>query len=183
MATEDKIRALVQSNPRQLSYEEYKRIADCLATYPDGARFLSFSTGRDVKLWLDINAKGVNVFCEHDQKWVDFTQAENPAAAVYKVAYKTRLDGDWYDGDLRIDGFPESLANEAWDVVFVDGPPGYNPSTPGRFQSIWQASKLNASHVFVHDCNRIVEQTCCNKWLAPKYPNKVAFDRTWHYFA
>ena len=32
---------------------------------------------------------------------------------------------------------PDYVKNTVWDVVFVDGPRGYNDKVPGRMQSIY----------------------------------------------
>ena len=60
---------------------------------------------------------------------------------------------------------PDYIKNTVWDVVFVDGPRGYNDKVPGRMQSIYAASKLKARHVLVHDCDREVEETYFKQYL------------------
>ena len=67
---------------------------------------------------------------------------------------------------------PREVMETPWDVIFVDAPEGYDMSfemtQPGRMQSIYMASILGQkglSHVFVHDCDRPVEQVYCTRFL------------------
>ena len=54
---------------------------------------------------------------------------------------------------------PDKLSAEKWDIILVDAPAGYAEETPGRMKSIYMASQLikSGGDVFVHDCNREVE--------------------------
>ena len=89
------------------------------------------------------------------------------------VNYNTRIT-DWktlleYPSllDMTLPGYVEE---EEWDVIFVDAPGGWNDQTPGRMKSIYLSSRLvkNSYDIFVHDCNREVEDIYCNKYLKKK---------------
>ena len=56
---------------------------------------------------------------------------------------------------------PQQVLDTTWDVIFVDGPPGNKKRSHGRMQSIYTAYKLanKNTEIFVHDCNRPVEDT------------------------
>ena len=182
------VRDLVASNPGQLSAPEYMAIVEALQVLGP-CNFLSFSTGRDVALWLRVNAGGRSVFLEHDPHWARVTQAAHPDARVHLVQYWTRVFAAdtllaHLDASLDMKDLPEEVRATPWDVVFVDGPTGWHgPDCPGRFQSIWEAAKCtSARHVFVHDCDRRVEAAMCTALLGPPLwtqPSKVG--RLWHY--
>eukprot|EP01083_Nonionella_stella_P313711 1127384_1 len=90
----------------------------------------------------------------------------------------TELKKVKYDDDNT-----KNVNNIAWRVILVDAPEGYNPSTPGRMQSMYVTYNLVRSslqyqldafnkhkdsnsiskddivvHVFVHDTNRMESQ-------------------------
>ena len=62
---------------------------------------------------------------------------------------------------------PKNVEREEWDVILVDAPAGLNDQSPGRMKSIFLSSRLvkNSGDVFVHDCNREVEDIYCNNFL------------------
>jgi hypothetical protein len=69
---------------------------------------------------------------------------------------------------------PAHVAAARYDVILVDGPggdPGHLLRTgvepPGTMQSVATAAKLFAPRgiVFVHDCDREVEQALASHWL------------------
>ena len=182
-AFSEDIKRLVSENPGQMIVSEYTRIANILERLQP-CNFLSFSTGKDVPLWTSIN-KGTNVFLEHDERWVEKTRELCPDARVHKITYTTVIKrANEYYADpslLKIMDLPEYIRETAWDVIFIDGPTGFNEYCPGRFQSIWESSKLGAKHVFIHDINRMVEKTCADKFLA-HYKNSIVIDRLLHLY-
>jgi len=170
---------LTTYNVGQLSYKEYEIIAKTLLDM-SCCNFLSFSTGKDVPLWLKINNSGKNVFLEHDNYWVTKTKELCPSAIVHKVTYNTMIKNavHYYTDprSLTIVNLPGYIRDTDWDIIFIDGPTGYNSECPGRFQSIWEASKFNAKHVFIHDIDRTVEKTCANLFFS-SYEKRTQIDR------
>jgi 23S rRNA G2069 N7-methylase RlmK/C1962 C5-methylase RlmI len=66
------------------------------------------------------------------------------------------------------------VSSRRWDVIVIDGPAGHDNhekytgrEAPGRMKSIYMASKLVApgGFVFVHDCDRLVEQQYAARYL------------------
>ncbi|MBF0463258.1 MAG: glycosyltransferase [Magnetococcales bacterium] len=160
------IRDIVKGNPYQLSFEEYKYIAQRLVRAAP-CNFLIFGCGRDSGLWKGLNPRGRTVFLEHDQKWLDDAR-EKFAVEGYLVHYETRLK-EW---DTLLDQYtagknpfrfklPESCQDVSWDMILVDAPPGYGWELPGRMESIHAAFLLAKERrgvdVFIHDCNRKIE--------------------------
>ena len=62
---------------------------------------------------------------------------------------------------------PGDVLEKKWDIILVDAPGGWNDETPGRMQSIYMSSKLikTKGEIFVHDCEREIEDIYCNKYL------------------
>jgi hypothetical protein len=86
------------------------------------------------------------------------------------VNYNTRVN-DWnmllktpFLLDMTL---PYNVEKEEWDVIVVDAPAGWNDHDPGRMKSIFHSSKLikKSGDIFIHDCNREVEDIYCNKFL------------------
>ena len=92
----------------------------------------------------------------------------NPEINVIKVGYTTRMK-NWEKllnkKDRLMMKLPDYIKSTVWDVVFVDGPRGYNDKVPGRMQSIYVASRLRVNHILVHDCDREVEETYFKQYL------------------
>jgi glucuronoxylan 4-O-methyltransferase len=62
---------------------------------------------------------------------------------------------------------PDEVGSREWDIILVDGPRGWRDDQPGRMKSIFAASRLigRPGDVFVHDCERAVENVYSNKFL------------------
>lgn len=184
---DDTITAILERDDHQLSRREYRYIADLLASR-GGCNFLVFGVGHDSQLWLQANRMGRTVFLESSFFWSQQIKWQHPDIDVRGVSYRTRRQ-HWRDllegpvEKLRLE-LPGDVDATRWDVIFVDGPAGYNDSCPGRMKSIYTAAALGArsrkAHVLVHDCNRQVERRFCDAFLGKS--NLVrGFDRTRHY--
>src|SRR5690606_8636165 len=91
-------------------------------------------------------------------------------AQVHLVQYGTQrrfwralLD----DEDRLAMDLPHDVFARHWDVIIVDAPAGFDDTTPGRMKSIYAASRLArpGTRVFVHDCERPVEDAFTSKYL------------------
>ncbi len=62
---------------------------------------------------------------------------------------------------------PGNIENVSWDIIIVDAPGGWNDQLPGRMKSIYAASRLvsDIGDVFVHDCNRTIEDVYTRTFL------------------
>jgi glucuronoxylan 4-O-methyltransferase len=126
-----------------------------------GGSLLVFGCGNDSLLWERVNSAGRTVFIEHHPQWAADVSATIRSDVVL-VSYWTQR-AQWaelLDQPERLGmDLPSTVRNHKWDVVFVDGPTGFDDDTPGRMQSIVEASRLVSAGgmVFVHDCERPVE--------------------------
>ncbi|MBK8265468.1 MAG: hypothetical protein IPK80_29590 [Nannocystis sp.] len=162
-AIEAQLAALVASNPGQGSIEEYRAIWSVIAARCP-CDLLVFGVGRDSALWLAANAGGRTVFIEHEAEWIAETRRRLPTATIAAVRYTTRARWwRWYllrPARLWLRDLPPEVAERRWQVIFVDSPQGYRPSTPGRMMSIFSAARLAApgADVLVHDTDRTIER-------------------------
>jgi len=164
---------LVASNPGQMSCDEYAAIAGEIQMRGP-CSLLVFGLGKDTQLWVDVNRNGKTAFLEHDPRWLRWPMSiERPPIEVARVEYKTKVrdmellrQADPADLAMLL---PERIRERQWGVIIVDAPPGQSLACPGRFQSIYEASRLAAPDacVFVHDIDRPVE-----KWFSTRFLGK-----------
>jgi len=133
-------------------------------------RLLVFGLGRDSLLWARVNHGGTTVFIEDDATWLHEVLREYRGLKAFMVDYLTRRD-EWrelLDSPERLAmRLPDEVEHHTWDVVLVDAPAGFNDSNPGRMKSIALSLRLagSAADVFVHDCDRPLEQAYCDRFL------------------
>lgn len=133
-------------------------------------RFLIFGLGNDSLFWSKLNRRGLTVFVEDSPAWLTGVTDKYPHIKAFLVDYETKRT-QWEtlleSPDTLNMVLPGSISDRAWDVILVDGPEGYDDSTPGRMKSIFVASRLAArrGHIFVHDCDRKIEQVYADRFL------------------
>jgi glucuronoxylan 4-O-methyltransferase len=156
-------------NGIQLSTEQLKVICATIKRKAP-CKLLVFGLGNDSLLWASINRGGVTVFLEDDKDWFQRITKRSKDIKAFLINYDTKRK-DWKmfleDTSLLNMTLPNDLGKEEWEVIFVDAPAGWNDENPGRMKSIFLSSKLvkNTGDIFVHDCNREVEDIYCNKFL------------------
>ena len=177
-----------KNNNGQLSLSERLYMAEILSAR-NGCNCLIFGVGNDTRLWMKINQGGRTVFLEDDMHWLNIAQKKVPESEIHYVYYGTRR-GQWKDlldnpdrSCLKMH-LPDKVINTTWNVIIVDAPTGYSDSSIGRMKSIFTASQLaqNGSvvDIFVHDCDRVIEDTYSTTFLGAE--NLVmAVDRLRHY--
>lgn len=155
---------------------------------------LVFGLGAESPLWLALNHGGRTVYLDENEFYVKYLEPRHPGLEAYDVSYTTKVR-DFRDllaaaqksraaecrpvqnllfseCRLAINDLPNELYDVAWDVVLVDGPSGWNPSSPGRMPSIFTTAVLARSgakgrptDVLVHDFNFEVEQVLSKEFL------------------
>lgn len=154
-----------------MSGDEMLAVTDAIRSMPV-CRLLVFGVGHDSRYWTSCNRQGPTVFLEHDREWAQKIAPEIASALIVDVRYAYRRS-EWrtlLDSPDRLSlTLPPEVSGVAWDVVLVDGPTGMRPDQHGRMQSIHAAVRLvrPGGHVFVHDCDREVEQAYCDRFLGP----------------
>jgi len=133
-------------------------------------KLLVFGLGNDSLFWLGLNQGGVTVFLEDNLEWFHRITKRSKKITAFMVKYDTRLC-DWRSliespASLNM-ALPRQVTDVSWDVVLVDAPEGWRARSPGRMKSIYLTSRLvsEPADVFVHDCNRVIEDAHCSKYL------------------
>lgn len=152
-----------------LEVEELRPIVEAVRKQPGGS-LLVFGCGHDSVFWEKVNRRGHTVFLEDDPVWAERARARLRRAHVHVVRYGTQrrswreLLGD--ENRLSME-LPGDVLARHWDVILVDAPAGFDDTTPGRMKSIYAASRLAGpgTRVFVHDCERPVENAFTSKYL------------------
>jgi uncharacterized protein (TIGR01627 family) len=156
-------------NEIQLSVEQLKVIAMTVKRKAP-CKLLIFGLGYDSVFWFKLNRGGVTIFLEDNKDWFQKITKKSSYLIAFLVNYNTKR-ADWqmllkYPSLLDMT-LPNNVEKEEWDIILVDGPDGWNDQTPGRMKSIYLASRLvkNLGDIFVHDCNREVEDIYSNKFI------------------
>ncbi len=156
----------------QLSAHELMTVITEIGRRPGGS-LLVFGVGHDSALWEHVNASGMTAFVESDPRWAQQAQSRLTRSSVHLTSYTTRVER-WRElldrpADLNL-SLPPEVRSRQWDVIVVDGPPGYSRGQPGRMSSIYEASRLVApgGRVFVHDVEREPEAAFASRYLGDR---------------
>ncbi len=164
-----------------LHANEVEAIVDAVTARPGGS-FLVFGCGNDSRFWEQVNRDGTTAFLEDHPQWAEDVASKLTRADVHVVTYGTTR-AQWRelldDPTSLTMTLPPAVRDRRWDVVFVDGPAGFDDETPGRMKSIYEAARLVApgGRVFVHDCEREVEDAYTARYLGEE---RVAVEITGH---
>ena len=165
---DDIMNQIKKTGDLQMEKYEYAFICNVVESIPN-CNFLIFGTGRDSKLWLEVNKNNKTVFLEPDKKWADYAKEQNPLIDVRHVKYETKPDDylnmffEFKSTNImkNIPKLPKDVIDTNWDVILIDSPVGY---INGRMSSIFISHLLSNSdfnkkncHVFLHDCERKIE--------------------------
>ncbi|PKA65839.1 Protein IRX15-LIKE [Apostasia shenzhenica] len=184
--------AALSAAPGRMSDGDLRSIAGVLRRRAP-CKLLCFGLGPESLLWRALNHGGRTVFVDESQYYIAHYEERHPGLEGYDVAYTTKVSDlqellagarDAVAGDCRpvqnllfsdcrlgINDLPNHLYDVAWDVILVDGPRGYSPTSPGRMSAIFTAAVLARStgagptDVLVHDYDREAERICSEEFL------------------
>eukprot|EP00250_Pteridium_aquilinum_P017199 c23505_g1_i1 orf=483-1388(-) len=170
--------------------------------------FLIFGLGYDSLLWQTLNHGGNTVFLEEDANWIAEMQRSNPDVRAIQVNYTTQVsesaellsyarrekeicspatDLQRSECKLAINGLPEEIYREKWDVVMIDAPRGYFEEAPGRMSAIFSSAvmakgrgKKESTHIMLHDVDRSVEKDFSMEFFCSKNLIEGA-GKLWHF--
>ena len=158
-----------RSNNIQLSVEQLKYISMAVKEKAP-CKLLIFGLGNDSVFWFKLNRGGVTIFLEDNKDWLQRITKRSKYLTAFLVNYNTQVN-DWkmlLESPSLLDmDVPNNVEKEEWNFILVDAPHGFNDQSPGRMKSIYLSSRLikNSGDIFVHDCDREVEDNYCNNFL------------------
>jgi Polysaccharide biosynthesis len=146
----------------QLSQFQAQLVGSAIRSRAPRCRFLVFGVGHDSALWLSLNRDGETLFVESSMEWAKAIADNIPEISIFLFSDQTFTVANSLhlcEADLKNFPPPKEIADQLWDVILVDGPPGHSPQDPGRALSIYWASLLarHSTHVFVDDYERELE--------------------------
>jgi len=156
-------------NKIQLSAEQLLAVSEAVKRKAP-CKLLVFGLGNDSAFWAYLNRDGVTVFLEDNRNWFEEITGKSKKIKAFLIDYNTKRK-DWRtylnNPSLLSMPLPDDVEKEQWDVILVDAPAAYQDENSGRMKSIFLSSKLigNSGDIFVHDCDREVEDVYCNKFL------------------
>ncbi|KAK8512983.1 hypothetical protein V6N13_090275 [Hibiscus sabdariffa] len=159
--------------------------------------FLVFGLGHDSLMWSSLNYGGRTVFLEEDEAWIEQIRHRFPMLESYHVTYDSKVnqaenlmdvgrghecmtiaDPKHSTCQLALKSLPSEVYETKWDLIMVDAPTGYHEDAPGRMTAIYTAGMIarnkekDETDVFVHDVNRVVEDTFSMAFLCEGYMKK-----------
>jgi hypothetical protein len=138
--------------------------------YEKDKKMLIFGLGYDSNLWYNLTNKNI-FFIENNQEYIKINKnisKENIIIYDYNgITVKTSFTMT----DKEINSFmipDEIIKNAPYDIIYIDGPPGYRENNPGRLLPIyWSSTVLSkpGSIVYIDDCKRPLESMCINRYF------------------
>ncbi len=155
----------------QMSPGQVHAILNAIALAGPKCKLLVFGCGNDTRLWLEANRSGKTVFLESHPDWLAEVSRRNPTADIRRIEYPADLT---VSNSLPIDEqrlstypVPAVMTEEAWDVIIVDAPQGFNGKAPGRALPIYWSSKVAGpqTQIYVDDYERALEREYAERFL------------------
>ncbi|NBO98915.1 MAG: hypothetical protein EBU90_02135 [Proteobacteria bacterium] len=169
MSIESSLFDLYYNNNIQLATDVVRDILrEC--TSRGKPKMLVFGMGHDTRLWWEA---ADTYFVEHD---LNFIKMNSFVLTDHVIHYKypgmtVKRSCEWLNqskSEWQKVKCPQQLVeNGPYDIIIIDGPPGYRYDLPGRLLPIyWSLSLSKAGTViYIDDCNRNLETLCIQTFL------------------
>lgn len=164
------------SHDAQMSHIQIEAVSAAIRSRGPKCNMLVFGLGNDSPLWANLNHDGYTLFFENAPQWIAKVKSQHPELNVEHMNYSTTVAESMNNPAalVRSAELPDSVKARRWDVILVDGPMGYLPNLPGRaLPLVWTALVAeNATHVFVDDYERHLEQSYADFLFAGRAKNR-----------
>jgi hypothetical protein len=149
--------------------------------YGKNKKMLVFGLGYDSNLWYNLT-NGNTFFVEDKKEYIEMNTAinnENIIQCSYEgITVKSSLN--MTDNILSSFIIPKKIIENApYDIIYIDGPCGYNENTPGRLLPIfWSKTFLSKTGtiIYIDDYNRPLEKLSVNNYFND-YKNTIFNER------
>lgn len=136
----------------------------------ENSKMLVFGLGFDSELWYNATNKNT-FFVENNKKYIDINKNINVSNIIYcdygSIRVKDNIPN--YPNEKYIDPPLSIVSNAPYDIIFVDGPTGYNSEQIGRVLPIYWISNFNLCKadtlIYVDDSNRHLENLSLNTFF------------------
>lgn len=132
------------------------------------SRVLVFGLGFDTPIWKEAarNSSCSVIFVEENPQFIALN-SHTMMVYVSASAWGTKVDKGHLVDDSELCEIPDCLASLKFDVILVDGPTGYSPTSPGRQGSIWWSSQLCAPGgvIYIDDAHRPIESKSVERYF------------------
>jgi hypothetical protein len=154
-------------------------IQDVFANITSNSKMLVFGLGYDSKMWYEATSKNT-FFVENNDLYIQLNK-DISSNNIIKYDYKTTCSESTTLSNDIIHSFkiPEKLLNEApFDIIIIDGPEGWGPTTPGRLIPCYWSTMLSkpGTIIYVDDSSRALENFCVQKYFKD-YSKQVFTER------
>lgn len=169
-------------SPNQMSLKEYMKICEVIKE-KSPCNILVYGLGNDSFLYHFINKNGYTLFIEDNKEWIEKIGEKYGYLNYEYFNFPTTVGKSLFTKFSSTISTP-FINQKDWDIIIVDGPSGYDKDNPGTEIPIkesanhFKSSSKNID-VFIHDINRVLENSACNKFF--ENIKRENYDRTFHF--
>jgi hypothetical protein len=143
-------------------------IRDIFASITPTTKMLVFGLGYDSRMWYE-GTGGNTFFVENKDEYIRLNEKDIPASHIVKYDYTTRCQTSMTMNEEEIQSFsiPAKILELApFDIILIDGPEGWQASSPGRLLPCYWSLRLSrpGTLVYIDDSSRRLETYCIQKF-------------------
>lgn len=147
-------------------------IHDIFGQITASTKMLVFGLGHDSRMWHE-GTRGNTFFIEHNPYWIRLNH-DIPAHHIVHYSYPTEVRTSQELTPENLERYPVPTTikeNGPYDIILIDGPPGYDGECPGRILPCFWSSR-DLSHegtlLYIDDSRRPLEKYCVDKFFKSK---------------
>ena len=138
--------------------------------FNSGKKMLVFGLGYDSNLWYNLTGQNT-YFVEDNIAYINLNKNIDSSHIIHYIYTGVTVPSSFKLTDQDIEAFkiPDELLDIApFDIIYIDGPTGWNNNCPGRLLPIyWSANFLSKKEtvIYIDDCKRPLETYCIDKFF------------------